>query len=200
MGNHLPFFLVLEDAMQTLTTPRLLLKAPTLEDAPEIARHIGNWNVARMLARVPHPYALSDCKPWIARSTERNAEGLDMVYAIHCEGLIGVMSIEDFDAVPVFGYWLAEPAWGKGYATEAGAAVLAHTFNQRGVGEITSSVFHDNVASLTVQKKLGFAVTHRGSTWSLSRNADVESIKTTLTRKAFKNAIRMCTATNPTQH
>ncbi len=186
--------------MQTLTTKRLTLKAPTLADVPEIVRHIGNWNVARMLARVPHPYAPADCEPWIARSMERNTAGLDMVYAIHCQGLIGVVSVEDFDIVPVFGYWLAESAWGKGYATEAGAAVLAQAFDGSDVSEIKSSVFQDNDASLRVQNKLGFEETHAGTTWSLARNTNVESVKTTLTRVAFDNAACRCTATNPTQH
>ena len=185
--------------MQTLTTKRLTLKAPTLDDVPAVARHVGNWNVAHMLARVPHPYAFADCEPWIARSAERNAAGLDMVYAIHCDGLIGVISVEDFDAVPVFGYWLAEPAWGKGYATEAGAAALAQAFDRNNVSEIGSSVFHDNDASLSVQKKLGFEVAHLGTTWSLARNAEVESIKTTLTRKAFDDAAQRRAASNPTQ-
>jgi RimJ/RimL family protein N-acetyltransferase len=184
--------------MQTLTTKRLTLKAPTLADAPEIARHIGNWNVARMLARVPHPYASADCEPWIARSAGRNAAGLDMVYAIHCEGLIGVMSVEDFDDVPVFGYWLAEPSWGKGYATEAATAILRHAFETHDVSEIKSSVFKDNDASLNVQTKLGFEVTGAGTTWSLARNAQVESIKTTLPRQVFENAEHMRAAANPT--
>ena len=35
--------------------------------------------------------------------------GLDMAFTIHRERLIGMMSLEGFDGVPVFGYWLAEP-------------------------------------------------------------------------------------------
>ena len=181
--------------MQTLTTKRLALKPPTLADAPEITRHIGNWNVARMLARVPHPYALADCEPWIERSAERNAAGLDMVYAVHrretgAQTLIGVMSVENFDGVPLFGYWLCEPAWGKGYATEAGAKILATAFHRFGVKEVRSSVFHDNDASLNVQRKLGFEATGVGTTTSVARNADVKSIKTTLTRQSFKMALK----------
>jgi RimJ/RimL family protein N-acetyltransferase len=185
--------------MQTLTTKRLTLKAPTLADAPEIVKHISNWNVARMLARVPHPYGLADCEQWIARGAERIVAGLDMVYAIHAEGLIGVMSIEDFDSIPVFGYWLAEPAWGHGYATEAGAAILHNAFDRRDVSEIKSSVFKDNDASLNVQKKLGFEVAQVGTTWSLARNAEVESIKTKLSRQAFEDATHMHATANLTQ-
>ena len=186
--------------METLKTERLVLKPPTLADVPEITRQIGNWNVARMLARVPHPYASSDCEPWIVRSAERNAAGLDLVYAIHCKALIGVMSVEDFDGVPVFGYWLAEPAWGKGYATEAGAAVLRYAFEKHNVEEIRSSVFRDNAASLKVQKKLGFIMTGAGTTFSLAQNAEVESIKTVLARQAFKTAVHTWHATKSTQH
>ncbi|MGB8816967.1 MAG: GNAT family N-acetyltransferase [Rhizobiaceae bacterium] len=184
--------------METLTTKRLVLKAPTLADVPEITRKIGNWNVARMLARVPHPYVPEDCAPWIAHITERNAAGLDMAYAIHRQGLIGVMSVEAFDGVPVFGYWLAETAWGQGYATEAGVAVLRHAFQTQSASEIKSSVFHDNEPSLKVQKKLGFEVASIGTTYSVSRKADVPSIKTTLSRQAFDNAVNARCATDPT--
>lgn len=189
--------------MATLTANRLMLKAPTAADAPEIVKHIGNWNVARMLARVPHPYVAEDCALWIAHVTGQNAAGLDMIYAIYRQDLdqqdlIGVMSVEDISGEPVLGYWLAESAWGQGYATEAGAAVLHHAFQEKTVNEIKSSVFQDNESSLKVQKKLGFVATSIGTTYSASRKVDVPSIKTTLSRKAFENAGGIQSVTNPT--
>ncbi len=184
--------------METLTTKRLMLKAPTTADTPEIVKHISNWNVARMLARVPHPYAQDNCLSWIAHVTERNSAGLDHFFAIYRESLIGIMSVEDFGSAPVFGYWLAQSAWRQGYATEAGVAVLRHAFREKTTNEIKSSVFQDNEPSLKVQKKLGFEVTSIGTTYSVSRKVDVPSINTALSRKAFEKAGHMQSVTNPT--
>lgn len=177
--------------METLTTKRLVLKAPTLADVLEITEQIGNWNVARMLARVPYPYVQTDCERWIAYISERNAAGHDMAYAIHREGLIGVVAVEEFDGIPVFGYWLAEAAWGQGFATEASVAVLRRAFDCHVISEIRSSVFRDNQASLNVQMKLGFEETQVGSTFCLSRNAEVKCLKTILTRNGFERAGHM---------
>ena len=40
----------------SIVTRRLVLRQPTERDLPQIVREIGNWEVAKWLARVPHPY------------------------------------------------------------------------------------------------------------------------------------------------
>ena len=39
-----------------LRTARLILREFSLEDAPEVQRLVGEWEVARPLLIVPHPY------------------------------------------------------------------------------------------------------------------------------------------------
>jgi len=51
---------------QILTTPRLRLRPLRPADAPRVQALCGNWNVARMLARVPHPYPDGLAEAWIA--------------------------------------------------------------------------------------------------------------------------------------
>lgn len=175
--------------MDILVTKRLTLRPPLEVDTDDIAEFIGNWNVARMLARVPHPYFTKDAQDWIGHVSKNIDAGLDMAFTIHRERLIGVMSLEGFDSgVPEFGYWLAEPYWGKGFATEAGAAVLAHAFKTRDVERVVSGVFKDNSASLNVQHKLGFKLTGHGPLWSVSRGGKVEHLTTELTRRDFAAA------------
>jgi RimJ/RimL family protein N-acetyltransferase len=171
--------------MDILVTKRLTLRPPLEVDIDDIAEFIGNRNVSRMLARVPHPYFPNDAQDWIERVSKNIDAGLNMAFTIHRERLIGVVSLEGFDGVPEFGYWLAEPWWGKGFATEAGAAVLAHAFKTRDVERVVSGVFKDNPASLHVQKKLGFKLTGNGSLWSSARGEMVEDFKTELTRRDF---------------
>jgi RimJ/RimL family protein N-acetyltransferase len=178
-------FSLLEDKMDILVTKRLTLRPPLEVDIDDIAEFIGNPNVSRMLARVPHPYFPKDAEEWIGNVSKNVGAGLDMAFTMHRERLIGIMSLEGFDGVPEFGYWLAEPYWGKGFATEAGAAVLAHAFKTRDVERVVSGVFKDNPASLNVQKKLGFRLTGSGPLWSVSRGEMVEHVTTELTRRDF---------------
>jgi RimJ/RimL family protein N-acetyltransferase len=49
-----------------------------------------------------------------------------------------------------------DPAYGgRGYATEAVAAVVAHAFDRLGVRRITAGCFADNLASVRVLEKVG---------------------------------------------
>jgi RimJ/RimL family protein N-acetyltransferase len=56
-----------------------------------------------------------------------------------------------------FGYWLARRHWGRGYATEAGRALLATARDGLRVKRLDSAHFLDNPASGRVLEKLGFA-------------------------------------------
>lgn len=49
-------------AYPDLSTARLSLRRPMAQDAAAIARIVGQWDVARRLARVLHPYTLKDAQ------------------------------------------------------------------------------------------------------------------------------------------
>lgn len=168
--------------MHVLVTRRLTLRPPALLDADDIALWLSNWNVARMLGPVPFPYHRKDAEEWIAGLAEK-PEGL--VYTIHRERLIGVVSLDGGGSEPRLGYWLAEPWHGKGFMTEAARSLLAYAFEACGVGAVTSSVFVDNPASLRVQEKLGFVVTGLGEIWSRPRGTTVSTLTTRLTAAEF---------------
>ena len=53
------------------------------------------------------------------------------------------------------GYTLARRAWGRGYATELGRALLAHAFEHPSVPRVVAQVEPENVASRHVLTKLG---------------------------------------------
>jgi RimJ/RimL family protein N-acetyltransferase len=173
--------------MHVLVTRRLTLRPPVLADAEEIALQLSNWNVTRMLSRVPYPYHPEDAEDWI-RSLAEKPE--DLVYTIHRERLIGLVSIEGDGDEPCLGYWLGEPWHGRGFMTEAAHALLAHAFATRGHRAVQSSVFIDNPASLRVQEKLGFVVTGTDEAWSLSRAARVEKWTTRLSASALGGFLR----------
>jgi RimJ/RimL family protein N-acetyltransferase len=167
--------------MKILVTKRLTLRPPTALDAEDIALWLSDWNVARMLSRVPFPYGHDDAEEWIS-GLEPDA----LVFTIHRERLIGVVSLEGTGPEPELGYWLAGHSHGRGYMTEGARALIGHAFATRNVTAIRSAVFVDNKASQRVQHKLGFAVSGGGTAWSVPRNEMVPVSRTRLTREAFE--------------
>lgn len=138
----------------TLVTRRLVLSSPVMGDAPAFARWLGDFEVARMTAVIPHPYTLADAEAYIRGDAGRRVHN----WTIRLDGEpIGVIGLVEKPPKLVFGYWLARPFWGRGLATEAGRAVLDHAFAALPFHEISACVFKDNPASLKVLEKLGFS-------------------------------------------
>ncbi|MEZ5843815.1 MAG: GNAT family protein [Hyphomicrobiaceae bacterium] len=187
--------------MTSIETPRLLLRRLVPGDARAIARHLGNWDVARMLALPPWPYRLADAQDFVGRMERRPQEDPALTLAItprpptgDAGEVIGVVDLAAAGSRPILGYWLGQPWWGQGLMTEAVATLVAYAFATRSLETIYSGVFHDNPASLAVQRKLGFVVTGESVVRCAPRNLDVRHIDTALTRAAFVAA----TAGTPT--
>ncbi len=53
-------------------------------------------------------------------------------------------------------FYLAREYWGRGLATEAGLAIVAHGFDRVGLRRIEAGVNAENIASIRVIEKLGF--------------------------------------------
>ena len=80
----------------TITTGRLILRSPTLSDAQRAAELADDFGVARMLARMPHPYGLAEAKSWLGSLHAGSDTGTDAVFAVEHRrhGLIGMLGIE----------------------------------------------------------------------------------------------------------
>ncbi len=170
-----------------IKTRRLLLRAPRMEDAPEIARHLNNFEVSGNLARVPYPYHLADAKAWIR---SRRAETLpgEANFTIEVDGMgyVGHLGFHMHGDEPGVGYWLGKPFWGKGIMSEAAEGAIDWLFANSDFPTIRSGVFHFNAPSLAIQTKLGFVETGRSRLLCLARGVEVEHIDTQLTRSAWK--------------
>lgn len=134
-----------------LRTPRLVLRALERGDAPAIAAGVGNYDVARWLAVVPYPYALADAEEYLSGPMAR--PGLSWAIC-DAAGLCGIVAIDGKRGE--FGYWLARDRWGRGYATEAGEAVIDHWFADRRAADLVADRFAGNERSARVLAKLGF--------------------------------------------
>lgn len=144
----------------TIRTERLVLTAPVLAHAPAIAQLANNANVHRWMARLPFPYALSDAEFFITKIARGDTEFAWSILA--GETFIGTVGLHlQPDMAPELGYWLGEPYWGHGYATEAARAVIAAA-RAAGASELRSRALSDNARSLHVLTKAGFIETGKG--------------------------------------
>lgn len=170
-----------------IATPRLVLRAPRPADVDAVVDELNDYAVSRWLARAPHPYTRADAEGWVARASEALAAGRDLGLAIVREDApIGAIGLHGLPDVGEFGYWLGRKWWGRGLATEAARAILAHAFDRLGVEQVRSGVFVGNEASLRLQMRLGFEETGRSRRFALARGEDVEHIDTVLTRARFR--------------
>jgi RimJ/RimL family protein N-acetyltransferase len=142
-------------------TERLTLRPAWPEDAPELASAIGHEAVVRNLARAPWPYPPEAAETFVS-APRGPAEPSFLVFE-HCAGalrLIGGMGIGPLRGEPhELGYWITPDAWGRGYATEAGKAVVSIARHALGLKRLHSGHFVDNPASGRVLQKLGFRAT-----------------------------------------
>lgn len=158
-----------------LRTERLFLRPAWLEDAPELARAIGQEPVVRMLATVPWPYSEEHARNWI--EAPRNPFLPDLLVTLPGEGgrIVGCCGLHAKHGEIEVGYWIEPGHWGRGYATEAlrGVVSLAQLAGHR---RLVSRHAADNPASGRVLRKAGFRPTGRARPFhSLGRNARLEA-------------------------
>lgn len=167
-----------------LSTARLTLRPPAQADLAPLAAAIGHWDVARWLARVPYPYRLGDAADYLGRVSGEIAAGHDLpLHVFDDGGLVGCVGLRDLGGTPELGYWITPGRWGRGYATEAAAAVVDLAFGRLGFARIVSGVFAGNDASLAVQRRLGFEVAGTSRVFCLARGEELDHIDTLLTRE-----------------
>ncbi|MEM9013225.1 MAG: GNAT family N-acetyltransferase [Pseudomonadota bacterium] len=148
------------DAQPTLTSARLTLRPLRRRDAAAIARFAGDARVARMTTSIPHPLPAGAAEAFVAGCL--SSEAAEVVWAIEADrddgpGLIGLISLEPRPgAEREIGYWIGPPFWGRGFASEAVATLIADVFRRGGVARVIGTVFQDNPASARVLYKAGF--------------------------------------------
>ena len=171
-----------------IKTKRLTLRPFAAADAPRVRELIGAWAVARMLARVPFPYAPGVAEEWIGRHNTARANGDAFPFAITLHNrLIGCVSLQDNPArgQVVLGYWVAVSYWGFGYATEAANAILGFGFGWLGLAGIGAAHYEENTGSARVLTKLGFVETGRSLHPCLARKGEVPGVELELTRDSW---------------
>ena len=129
-----------------------------------MTKYANNYNVWRNLRdQFPFPYTDADAEIWI-----RTARALrpETAFAIAVGGeAVGAIGIELRDDVyhrsAEIGYWLGEPFWGRGLATEAVRAATDYAFRTFDICRLEAGVFEWNPASARVLEKAGYTLEGR---------------------------------------
>jgi RimJ/RimL family protein N-acetyltransferase len=145
-----------------LETRRLLLRAPDRGDVDRFVELAGDWEVARMLGRMPHPYLPEHAEEFLGM-VEAFDPRENQVFAMDLEdvGVIGVIGFNPLEGATELGYWVGRPYWGRGFASEAVDAALAWAKRAWKRRHIVAGHFSDNPASGRVLCKAGFLYTGR---------------------------------------
>jgi ribosomal-protein-alanine N-acetyltransferase len=146
--------------LPTLHTPRLLLRAFTLADAPQLVALAGNYEVAKNTLNIPHPYYIEDAYRWVQLTRDNFAQQTGYAFAVELTetgdfiGGIGLTVDRRFDRAEA-GYWLGQPYWGQGLMSEALAALLRYGFVELALNKIYATHIASNPASGRVMLKNG---------------------------------------------
>ena len=140
-------------------THRFRLRPWEASDVSSLAKYLNNkkiWDNCR--DRLPFPYTEADALSFIDYATSRQEPG---EYCIEINGeAAGNISfmrgtdVERFNAEA--GYWLAEPFWNQGIASEALREALRQYLAATDVVRIFANVYESNIASMRVLEKVGF--------------------------------------------
>lgn len=130
-----------------------------MHDAQALAAVANNrniWNQVRDF--FPSPYTVSDAMQWISKTTGENPP---LNFAIVADKMVvggaGCILKEDVYKKNIeIGYFIGEPYWGKGIATEACRLICNYVQKQMDVVRIEANTFQHNKASMRVLQKNGF--------------------------------------------
>jgi [ribosomal protein S5]-alanine N-acetyltransferase len=145
---------------------QIKLRAWRRSDIPSLIRYANNRKIWLNLRNIfPHPYTQAEAQSWIA-VCESNQGSSTTNFAIEFQNeAIGGISYRLLDDVncktAVIGYWLGEPFWGRGIATEALKRTTDCAFQKPSLERLEATVFEWNPASARVLEKAGYLLEGR---------------------------------------
>ena len=146
-----------------IRTQRLVLRRATMDDVAAMHAIMSDPVAMRYWSTPPH-VAVEDTERWMASMVEDDPlERDDFVVTVDGR-LIGKLGAW---RLPEIGFLLDPAQWGKGYASEALEAYVAHR-RKLGSTELTADVDPRNKSSIKLLERAGFVESGRASgTWQV---------------------------------
>lgn len=162
-----------------LETRRLLLRSLADEDVDAVHRLYADWDVAKSLSRITHPFSLEAARQFVGEAQEALVQGSSYVLGMFERrngALVGVVSLRipsmdparreeeraDDARLGILGYAVARPCWGQRFASEGAKRMVQFAFDELRLDRLQASPLRANPASGRVLKGLGFAVAEAG--------------------------------------
>jgi RimJ/RimL family protein N-acetyltransferase len=143
-----------------LETPRLILRPPTLGDAPALRAIASDARVALTTASLQHPYPEGAEKAFIRAilaSTESHRFRLAITRREESDMLIGMVGCHPrAEGAAELTYMVSPAWWNRGFATEAARRVVRYAFEEGPFQSLVASAMVANPASERVLEKAGF--------------------------------------------
>lgn len=137
----------------------VIIRPWKMEDLESLVLHADNVNIWNNLRNYfPSPYTPEAGIAWL----EKTVEAAPLLnFAIEADevlvGGIGIILNSDVYIMSAeLGYWIGEPFWGRGIATEAIRQIVEYTFYYFDIVRLYAEVFESNKGSMRALEKNGF--------------------------------------------
>jgi RimJ/RimL family protein N-acetyltransferase len=150
--------------MTRLVLSRCEVRSWRADDLAALVTYADNRKIwLNLRDRFPHPYTRRAGREFLhAMVTQRPETAFALDVGGEAVGGIGFAMMPDVERVSAeIGYWLAEPFWGRGIATEAVAAVTHYAIEKHGFTRMFAVPFASNAASCRVLEKAGYVLEAR---------------------------------------
>jgi ribosomal-protein-alanine N-acetyltransferase len=140
------------DVFPELITSRLKLRKIRPSDIASLLKYCNNKNISDQIINIPYPYLEEDAiyrMNFILQGFKNKERYVFAINFKESDELIGEIGLhlDKTNNSAQFGYWIAEPFWGKGIATEATAGILKFGFEKLSLNKIYATHYPDNLAS-----------------------------------------------------
>ena len=135
----------------------VLIRSVEEKDVESLALLLNSESVSRYLtSKIPYPYTLDDAK-WFVSTGSKDGINKAIEFQGEFVGMVGVSPGEfENDRSAEIGYWVGEPYWGKGIATNALGKMTEFIFKSTEIVRLFAPVFSPNDASKRVLDKCGY--------------------------------------------
>ncbi|WP_299313002.1 GNAT family protein [uncultured Aquimarina sp.] len=139
---------------------KIKIRELELSDKSQLARLANNENIWNNLRDyIPLPYHEKDAEFFINLTKAQNPkQSFGVEFKNELCGVISLIIQEDiYRKSAEIGYWIGEPYWGNGIATEAVGLITKYGFEKLDLIRIYSGVFQHNTASMKILEKNGYS-------------------------------------------
>lgn len=131
-------------------------------DRSEFLKYLNDSDIHRFTCRIPYPYTDGAFDEWmeiVSSATQQHGEPINWAIRDDDERLVGGVGFDNLikGHRAEIGYWLGKPMWGQGIMSSVVRSACQIAVSEWQLARITAIVFEDNLASVRVLTKNGFA-------------------------------------------